>query len=221
MEFARHPQNAEELMKQLKEAIDLYWSYQLPEDDLREIVTYYARQYGGMLFRRGQEKTMGYTTTTYQRLGKRRLEIISKLLNVETENKKTKEELEMMFLNEEQREKFDKLIKKGNIQLWDVQRTSLMYILSCNNLFPKAEKIYDFKKNTFNTKILENCPYSTSEEKLVRAGYNLFTGKSSYVYKVDGQEEQIEFDIFSIYYSLDTEHIELLTNAIKLRFGRN
>lgn len=79
--YIKHPKNVLEMCKELKRCIDGYWSAQVTEGDLKEVILHYATNYPNRLFMQGNEETEGYTKTAHQRLGKRRLELINKMIS--------------------------------------------------------------------------------------------------------------------------------------------
>jgi len=85
----------------------------------------------------------------------------------------------MKFLNKEHENKLMDLIQKDGTHPKDVERISLLYILSGNtDLYAKSRHIYDF----MNHQIVPDClhdggvDFCSSSSALIRLGYNLYNG---------------------------------------------
>lgn len=76
MDIQRHPRSVVNLAKELKNLIDAYWSRDISEEQMREYVLYFAKYEKKKLFRAND-----YSPTIKQRVGKKRLEVIDKVLD--------------------------------------------------------------------------------------------------------------------------------------------
>lgn len=118
----------------------------------------------------------------------------------------------MEFLNEQHKERFEELMKRGKISNKDIERTVPMYIISGNqDLYSRICKMYDFKENQFIFDFKEeddekyiawNASLSSSQEKLMLLAFSLFSGRS-------------HVGVVELFRSLDSTNKELAMNAIK------
>lgn len=75
MDIQRHPSSVVKLAKEMKKLIDAYWGRQISEKEMKEHIIYFAKYENKKLFR-GPE----YSPTVKQRLGKKRMEVVEKML---------------------------------------------------------------------------------------------------------------------------------------------
>lgn len=75
MDIQRHPRSVVKLAEEIKKVIDAYWSRDVSEEQMREYVLYFAKYEKKKLFRANE-----YSPTIKQRVGKKRLEVINKVL---------------------------------------------------------------------------------------------------------------------------------------------
>ncbi|MCT4563769.1 MAG: TIGR04540 family protein [Maledivibacter sp.] len=75
MDIQRHPSSVLKLSHEMKKVIDAYWSRDITEEEMREYIIYFANYEKEKLFH-GPE----YSPTIKQRLGKRRIALIDKIL---------------------------------------------------------------------------------------------------------------------------------------------
>ena len=111
-----------------------------------------------------------------------------------------------MFLNGTHKSNFLELTRKDNTKFGDMERLSLFYILSCEMLYNKASKFYNFNEHTINSDCDMNC-LSSAEKSLVRLAFHLFTSNNTYAESIN--------DIFS---NLDDDNSKIALNAIKARY---
>jgi len=83
----------------------------------------------------------------------------------------------------------------------------LFYIIAGNDdLFSKANSIYDFEENTIKTECLEGgVDFCSSSRKLVKLGYNLFNGYDA--------------SVVVVFEGWDEDNTKLAIEAIKIRFN--
>lgn len=112
----------------------------------------------------------------------------------------------LKFQNENHKQKFIELLKKGDIYYRDSERMPLMFLLSLDVLENKADKVYDFENRMIITEGLDDL-YSTSSRMLVRLGFNLFNGYKS------------EFGIRDILACLGENNYESAMIAIDMLFN--
>ena len=113
----------------------------------------------------------------------------------------------MKFLSEEHENRFNNLVSMDRTYSEDIERHALFYIISGNDeLFPRYDKIYDFKKNMLKAS-WSKTPLCSSGDKLMQLGVNLYNGNAKRNLSV--------CDVFS---SLDRKNRRLALNAIEIRF---
>lgn len=121
----------------------------------------------------------------------------------------------MEFLNKEHKEKYEELIKRGNIK-GDIEREIVMYIIAGgSDLYTKADKLYDFKENRFIFDIEENeegkeeiiwkASLSSSQERLMLLALSLFGGRN-------------HVGVVELFRVLDSNNKRLALNAISMRY---
>lgn len=119
------------------------------------------------------------------------------------------------FINEEHKEKYEELIRRGNIGN-DIERAVAMFVISGGRgLYSKADKLYDFKKNEFIFDIKENedgekeiwwkASLSSSQEKLMLLAFSLYCGRDN-------------VGVVELFRALDDNNIRVALNAISLRY---
>lgn len=125
----------------------------------------------------------------------------------------------MNFIGTKHEERFKQLMKRGKgVALGDMSRIPVMYILSGNeNLYRKAEKIYDFSKGYFKLKSKYICgecrrqeieweaSMSSSEERLTTLAFDIFSGSSN-------------VGICELFRVLDRSNTQLALHAISLAY---
>jgi hypothetical protein len=117
----------------------------------------------------------------------------------------------MEFLNKKHRVKFNALLMEDRTGFHDMERRSLLYIISGNyDLYLKKNHIYDFKDHSIEPDCLdsEKVDFSTSSKALIRLGFNLYNSYS------DNSTSPVD-----ILYSLDGNNYNLAMNGIDIRFG--
>lgn len=115
----------------------------------------------------------------------------------------------MIFINQDHKSKFFKLIKKDQVLEQDVKRISLFYILSANEeLYNKVHNIYDFQDHTIQTDALENRSLSSVAQNILKLGFKLFNG-SCREYK----------DVSHLFSKLDVENFEICMYAVRILLG--
>ena len=122
----------------------------------------------------------------------------------------------MKFMSEKHQERFEMLMKKGNIRDWDKERYIPMYIFSGNDdLFRKVDDLFDFKKGIFklHSEVNENGeteryfrPLSTSEKNLTWLAFDIFSGESN-------------ISVYRLFNSLDSNNRRLALLAIEQAFN--
>lgn len=115
------------------------------------------------------------------------------------------------MLDKKQNSLYLKLLNDANINIHDVERKSLLYIISHNeDLFKKRNYIYNFKENNINFNSLnsQNVDLCTSSKALVRLGFNLYNG---YTDKYTNP--------LNIMACLDSKNYIIAKRAIDLRFS--
>jgi hypothetical protein len=117
----------------------------------------------------------------------------------------------MFFLNLLHKKNFLHLVEISNLNLQDIERKALFYVLAGNSdLFSKKNCIYNFNNNSliFNTFKYTNVDFSSSSKALIRLSLNLFNGYSD------------EFtNPFNLFFPLGNNNYILAINAIFIRFG--
>ena len=117
-----------------------------------------------------------------------------------------------MFINKEHEERYKKL--KNKCKCNHLEFNSLMYIVSgVEQLYNKAESIYNFKENKLNLSLndegepkLSDLYLSSSATALLNLGIQMYNGGNS----------QNVFDTFCF---LDEDNSLLAINCIKMRFN--
>lgn len=121
----------------------------------------------------------------------------------------------MNFLNKEHEERFNDLVRRGNMK-GDIEREIAMYIIAGNSdLYSKSNKMYDFKKNQFifdmeesedgEIEIIWKASLSSSQEKLMRLAFSLFSGRD-------------KIGVVELFRVLDNNNKRLALNAISMRY---
>lgn len=109
---------------------------------------------------------------------------------------------------QQQKERFQALMSKGEVHPQDKERASLFWILSGNSdIYGKVHHIYDFEENAIKPECLESgdVDFSSSSERLVRLAFNLYNGYPA--------------DVLDSFQSLDEDNFRLALEAIKIRFN--
>lgn len=117
-----------------------------------------------------------------------------------------------MFINKEHEERYKSLKKKCKCN--HSEFNSLMYVISGDEqLYSKANKIYNFKENKLNLSFndegepkLSDLYLSSSAKALLNLGIQMYNGGSS----------QNVFDTFCF---LDEDNSRLAINCIRMRFN--
>lgn len=107
-------------------------------------------------------------------------------------------------------DKFKQLLEKDGTHDDDLERKALLYIIAGNDdLYNKAEFIYDFKDRSINRECLESeeVDFCSSSRKLIKLGFNLYNSFPA--------------DVVDTFYLLDNNNFNLALNALKLRFNRD
>lgn len=119
----------------------------------------------------------------------------------------------MEFLNDNHKERFEKLMLKGNISKTDKERYIGMYVISGDEyLFDKIEDLYNFDDRCYIVDFVEDKlkfkrDLSTSEKAIMTFAFDIFTGENNIGIN----------DLFSV---LDIQNRQLILNAIKYRYIR-
>lgn len=126
----------------------------------------------------------------------------------------------MNFLNEKHKERFQELMRRGDISINDMERVPGMYILSgTDDLFRKANDIYDFEKGWFKVdiKCCEECnsrevewekaSLSSSQEKLATLAFDIYSARS-------------HVGVCELFRILDQDNVKLAMNAISMKYLR-
>lgn len=129
----------------------------------------------------------------------------------------------LFFKNNEHEERLLDLIEKDNTFERDVDRLSMFYLVSCDNdIYRKfiEYKLYDFKEHTIIPKNYTWNFLSSSQEKILFLGYNLFNSHSPGDTIKDVNKKEIAnrmLEPINLFTSLDRDNFEVIMNAIKLR----
>lgn len=116
----------------------------------------------------------------------------------------------MSFLNSLHESNYKKLAKKASLNIHDVERKSLFYIIAGNkDLFSKSSNIYNFNENciNFNSLNKSKTDFCSSSKALIRLGFNLFNGYT----------DKYTNPLFLLG-CLDQDNYKIATNAIHIRF---
>lgn len=108
-------------------------------------------------------------------------------------------------------DRFNQLLEKDGTHDDDLERKALLYIMAGNDdLYNKADFIYDFKDRIINPECLESeeVDFCSSSRKLIKLAYNLYNSRHG-------------ADVVDTFYLLDNNNFNLALNAIKLRFNRD
>ena len=111
----------------------------------------------------------------------------------------------MNFTDELHRFQYQGLLSRDNTKEADRERKALFYILSCDELFKKANFLYNFDDHSI--KADHEKIFSSGEAALIEIGYNLYNGY--------GQRTIV--DLFS---RLDSKAFSIALEAIRIRFDR-
>jgi len=114
-----------------------------------------------------------------------------------------------IFTDNDHKNRYLELIKKAQVNIYDLERQSLFYIVSgSEDLYKKKYDIYDFYENA----ILSDCitsgkvDFCSSSKALIRLAYNLYNG-----YRDDCTSP------LSILGGLDSKNLFLAYQAILIR----
>lgn len=117
--------------------------------------------------------------------------------------------MNITFTDNDHKNRYLELIKKAHVNIHDVERQSLFYMISGNkDLYKKKHYIYDFYENA----ILSDCitagevDFCSSSKALIRLGYNLYNS-----YRDDYTSP------LSILGGLDSKNLFLAYQAILIR----
>lgn len=122
----------------------------------------------------------------------------------------------MKFLNKKHEERYEELLRKGNIK-GDIEREIAMYILSGNdNLYSKSSKLYDFEENQFvfdletsedgQREIVWKVGMSSSEERLCLLAFSLYAGSN-------------KVGVVELFRVLDKNNTRLALNALEIAYA--
>ena len=119
----------------------------------------------------------------------------------------------MYFLDNSHKERFNKLIEYGDINIEDIERISFFYIIAGNeNLYSKIINIYDFEGNKLKVKI--------DEEGNLHCNVDLSSGIKSLIYLAIQLYNGIgNRNVMQTFGCLDSTNSKLALEAIKLRFN--
>ncbi|HRD21059.1 MAG TPA: DUF6075 family protein [Fervidobacterium sp.] len=84
-----------------------------------------------------------------------------------------------IFTDNDHKERYLELIKKANVNIRDLERLSLFYIVSGNeDLYKKKYYIYDFYENAISSDCItsDKVDFCSSSKALIRLAYNLYNG---------------------------------------------
>lgn len=118
----------------------------------------------------------------------------------------------MRFLSERHQERFNELMKRGNISERDTERAIAMFVISGNDsLYSKSSMIYDFKENGFDFDLEDNengereivwkVGMSSSEERLALLAFSLYSGRD-------------KVGVVELFRVLDRDNTRLALNAL-------
>lgn len=115
--------------------------------------------------------------------------------------------MEILFLDEQHEERFSKLVIEDDLEVQDLERHALFYIISGNQeLYANRYSIYDFQKHMLRDRRLIN-KLSSSGRQLVKLGINLYNDYA-----------QKNVNVCSLFSILDEQNRQIALNAICLRF---
>ena len=117
--------------------------------------------------------------------------------------------INISFLNEVHKARFNECIKRDETGSGDVERIALFYILSGNSdIWSKGiDNIYCFKENGIKINSLKKLFLCSSSNKLVELAFNLYNGFATK-----------NMDPRSLFSSLDSDNLQLVLNSLKIRF---
>ncbi len=84
-----------------------------------------------------------------------------------------------IFTDNDHKDRYLELIKKANVNIRDLERQSLFYIVSGNeDLYKKKYDIYDFYENVISSDCITcgKVDFCSSSKALIRLAYNLYNG---------------------------------------------
>ncbi|GLV14990.1 hypothetical protein Heshes_26760 [Alicyclobacillus hesperidum] len=112
----------------------------------------------------------------------------------------------MMFLSDKHEVRYDELLLRDGGK-GDIERESLFFVLAgSDDLYRKADKIYDFEDRSIIPESLEgSVDLSSGARALVELAFNLYNSFGSP-------------SVMDIFPSLDADAKKLAIEAIKLRF---
>lgn len=113
------------------------------------------------------------------------------------------------YMSSKHKERFIDMIISDNMSNGDLERASLFYIISGNDdLYSKRGYVYNYNTHCINSRFDKSgVDFTSSMAALIRLGFNLYNGWS------DKHTTPV-----SILSSLDNRNLELVTNALMIRF---
>lgn len=123
----------------------------------------------------------------------------------------------MEFINAKHKERFEEIMRRGDISPNDKERSIGMYVISGNEyLYKQIEDLYDFQERWFkvdlvedengNTKIKFESDYlSSSEKAMMTFVFDVYSGRNN-------------IGINELFSSLDIQNRQLILNAMKYRY---
>jgi hypothetical protein len=115
----------------------------------------------------------------------------------------------MRFLNMDHKIKFTDLIKRDKVQIFDVERQAVFYILSANEeLYNKIQSIYNFEKHDIQPDILNKISLSSVASQMLQLGYSLLSGTCKNYN-----------DVNYLFSDFDIQPFEVCVYALRIFFG--
>lgn len=115
--------------------------------------------------------------------------------------------MEIIFLNKGHKTRFEALLLRADLELWDLERISMFYIFAGKEeLTRKVSALYDFQERSiYSTDFGERADFSGGFTGLIKIAYNLFNSFN-----------QVNF--CSAMSNLDDDNLMIALEAIKIRF---